>query len=232
MKYIFTGNDNVHFELHETFPQKKNHKINTSALTLFGIYRNSIYKSYSNNLELDQDIKDFNEASVHIENNRIIDRNDPVNNYAIYGSLSAIKELLENKAKCYIAYKDDNNPIMIGFVSFKELTINEKSIVYISNACVRNEYQRNGIGYRLMQCVLMHYPAETEFYILTRKFNASAIKLYQERLKFSTISSDEVKLLGYDQRYIGFKCKTTKDELNKIEADRAAAPMHSKQKYK
>ncbi|WP_412754199.1 hypothetical protein [Legionella donaldsonii] len=54
------------------------------------------------------------------------------------------------------------------------------------------------MGRHLMNCVLTHDPAGTEFYILTRVFNSNARSLYEGRLGFTPIKEDEVKRLGYD----------------------------------
>jgi hypothetical protein len=64
--------------------------------------------------------------------------------------------------------------------------------------------------------VLINYPAGTEFLILTRVFNKEAINLYQNRLGFKPIDIDMIKELGYDERYCGFRHKSTREEIEAI----------------
>lgn len=196
-----------------------------AALTLFGLYRKTVHVSYGAKNDLAQDIKEFNLNPDHIANKRVIDENDPLNSYAIYASLLGIKEIAEQKAKCYIAYQKGNNgwSNKIGFASFREATIDDKPMVYICSAGVHKDYVGKGVGRRLMECILAHYPENTEFYILTRKFNTEAITLYRNRLNFESISIDEIKQLDYDDRYVGFKRKMTAKELVEINDKREDA---------
>ncbi|ARH01140.1 hypothetical protein [Legionella micdadei] len=69
-----------------------------------------------------------------------------------------------------------------------------------------------------MECILSHYPAGTQFYILTRVFNTDAKNLYGKRLGFEPIEEKEVSDLGYDARYCGFKHTTTVAEVEAIKA--------------
>lgn len=222
MKYKFKDtSDDTWYEFHETLPENTREykvNINLAALTLFGLYRKTIYVSYGAKPDLAQDIKEFNSNPEHISHGRVIDKDDSLNSYAIYGSLSAIKEIAEQKAKCYIAYQKDSNgwPKKIGFASFREATIDGKPVVYICSAGVRADYVGKGIGRRLMECILAHYPENTEFYILTRRFNSEAITLYRDRFNFEPISIEQIRQLEYDERYVGFKRKMTGEELVEI----------------
>jgi hypothetical protein len=129
--------------------------------------------------------------------------------------------------KCYIACKyEKGRKSKVGFVHFKEDTVDGKPVVYIAQAGVQD--RGKSIGRRLMECVLAHYPPETEFYILTRVFNTDAVALYQERLKFQPIGETEIKQLGYDERYCGFRHTTTESEVSAIKAKQAIVPI----KYK
>jgi hypothetical protein len=121
----------------------------------------------------------------------------------------------DSKMKAYIAYQEiDGHKKKVGFVHFIEKTVEGKPVVYIAQAGVSNPSQ--GVGRRLMECVLAHYPAETEFYILTRVFNTEAKNLYQKRFGFSPIEEKEIKQLGYDSRYWGFKHTTSQKEVELI----------------
>ncbi|KTD52983.1 Uncharacterised protein [Legionella quateirensis] len=67
-----------------------------------------------------------------------------------------------------------------------------------------------------MECVLSQYPADTEFYILTRVFNSETKGLYEKRLGFKPIQAEEIIALGYDDRYCGFKHRTSFMEIDAI----------------
>lgn len=67
-----------------------------------------------------------------------------------------------------------------------------------------------------MECVLSHYPSETHFELVTRIFNHEAKTLYKERLNFTLIHETEIRELGYDERYCGFKHKTSIEEIRLI----------------
>jgi hypothetical protein len=73
-----------------------------------------------------------------------------------------------------------------------------------------------------MECVLSHYEAGTEFYILARNFNKEAITLYQERFGFAPISQDAVTEFGYNKElYYGFNHTITDKEITAINAKKA-----------
>lgn len=216
MKYVFsTPKDDVYFLFHEKLPENIGKwRINMAALTLWGNYRTAIRTSYQAKPDLAPDIKAFNQNPLHIEKGRIVN-SDPVDNYALYATGLGIRKLNEGTAKSYIAYQKDPTgyPRKIGFASFYEEKINGKSVIYISDAMVNTDFKGKSVGRRLMQCVLAHYPAGTEFYILTRKFNSEAIALYRDRLGFSPTTLEELKALDYDERYVGFKHTTDGTEI-------------------
>ena len=217
------------FEYQEYLPKKtvnlriKNesiYKINISALHMYGLYKNSIYDSYKEKQDLAQDIKErqreYEEKSgtVLSKTTRFL---DPLHHYSVAASLGAMNEWQDKdaKIKCYMAYKNvEGRNVKIGFAHFAEREVNNKPVVYIAQADVINRGQ--GIGRHLMECILAHYPPETEFYVLTRIFNTDAKILYGERLKFNLIEEDEIKQLGYDNRYCGFKHSTTPEKIDEI----------------
>ena len=121
----------------------------------------------------------------------------------LYFSYVCLKKVLNHCGLC-----------RYGFINFVGKTVRNKPVVYIPQASVL--HRGEGVGRRLMECVLTHYSAGTEFYILTRVFNTEAKVLYKDRLGFAEISDDEVTELGYDERYCGFKHTTTAEEIAAI----------------
>lgn len=65
-----------------------------------------------------------------------------------------------------------------------------------------------GVGIRLLECVLNHYPVGTKFCLLTRDFNQSAQKLYL-KFGFQPMSLAQVISLGYGEQYCGFTYQTS-----------------------
>lgn len=219
MKYCFTDKkDNIWFEFHEQLPTNKEQNafnVNIAALTLYGMYRTTVYESYGTKPDLAQDIKTFNQNPEHLKNGRVIHPEDSLYNYSIYGAMLGIKKLL-SQAQSYIAYQKNQQgwPEKVGFVSFYRGKVDGRDVVYIADAGVK--FRGQSIGRRLMECVLTHFDPGTEFYILTRKFNTEAVNLYQDKLGFKSISLAEIKQLDYDDRYVGFNHTTTQLELNSI----------------
>lgn len=233
MPIVFQDLSNkIEFEYHDQLPDQtfkirlkgdqSAFRLNITALHLYSLYRNSIFDSYSKNPDLATDIKERKKQYEEPKESKFASSRlyqSPVYHYAIAASLDAMKEWKDstNKMKCYIAYETQNGKrVKIGFVHFQEKTVNNKNIVYIAQAGVLNPGQH--IGRHLMECVLAHYPADTEFYILTRIFNTEAKNLYQKRLSFTPITSDEIQKLGYDERYCGFRHTTSQQEINVIES--------------
>jgi predicted GNAT superfamily acetyltransferase len=196
------------------------YKVNVSALHLYGFYRNSVYDSYKEKADLTVDIKErkseYQEAAAsQLATSELY--KSPLYHYSIAASLGAMKEWKESngRMKCYIAYQNINaHRTKIGFIHFIEQIVNDKKVVYIAQAGVLN--RGHGVGRHLMECVLAHYPAGDEFYIVTRVFNTEAKNLYQKRLGFSPIEVNEIQQLGYDDRYCGFKHTSTPQEINAI----------------
>ena len=196
------------------------YKVNLSALHFYGFYRNSIYDSYKEKSDLATDIKERKNEYQEAKESQLTEHSlykSPLYHYSVAASLGAIKEWKESNGsmKCYIAYQNkDGHRTKIGFVHFTEQTVNDKKVIYIAQAGVLN--RGHGVGRHLMECVLAHYPANTEFYILTRVFNTEAKNLYQKRLSFTPIELNEIQQLGYDSRYCGFKHSTTHNEIDDI----------------
>jgi ribosomal protein S18 acetylase RimI-like enzyme len=155
---------------------------------------------------------------------------DPLHHYSVATSLGSAQEWKDSagKMKCYMAYNNKaGHKTKIGFVHFIEQTVEERPVVYIAQAGVQNRGM--GIGRRLMECVLAHYPAGTEFYILTRIFNTDAKNLYQEKFKFTRIEDSEVCQLNYDsRRYCGFKHTTTAAEILLIKDNQIISAANTK----
>ena len=219
--------DGVWFEYKDTAGQhtipvgKHEGKINLTGLYLYGMYRNAIYDSYKKKEDLAEDIKShppvFTEKTgSFFEGSRL--HSSPLYHYAVSGSVSSINEWIksDDRMKCYFAYKNiDGVNKIIGFVHFIEKMVDGRSAIYISQAGVMN--QSTGVGRRLMECVLSHYPAGTHFYIVTRVFNHEAKLLYSNRLGFTPIDEDVIEKLGCDQRYCGFEHTTIDSEVQSIQ---------------
>jgi len=204
-----------HSNLPPNKPNEKSYKPKTMELRLFELSRDSTFDSYRKAPNLAEDIKHYPQTDVEtglMEKEPLYQ--DPIYRYAVAGAFSDIKEWRNSTTLCYLA--SEKNGHLAGFVLFYKIFVNEKPVVYISQAAVENPGK--GVGRRLMQCVLCHYPAGTEFYALTRVFNTQAITLYQKRLGFGDIMPEEVTQLGYDQRYCGFKHTTSPEEIDTIRA--------------
>lgn len=240
----------IEYEYYDQLPSKTTnlrikgepaYKVNVSALHLYGLYRNSVYDSYKEKADLATDIKERKNEYQEAKESKLAEHTlykSPLYHYSVAASLGAMKEWKESNGsmKCYIAYQNkDGHRTKIGFVHFTEQTVNDKKVVYIAQAGVLN--RGHSIGRHLMECVLAHYPANTEFYILTRVFNTEAKNLYQKRLSFTPIEANEIQQLGYDSRYCGFKHSTTEQEIGTIKGKQlqstvflSSNPAHSSSK--
>jgi hypothetical protein len=203
------------------------YKMNVAAFWSYGFYERTLYSSYKDKPGLAPDIKERKEEYKETSTTRLGNSRyrDPLHHYSVAASLGAAKEWKDpaEEMKCYIAYQyRDGHKSKVGFVHFKESAIDGKPVVYIAQAGVKD--RGKGVGGCLMECVLTHYPPETEFYVLTRRFNTDAIGLYQKKLKFDPIGEREIKQLGYDERYCGFKHTTTELEINAMKAKQAVVP--------
>jgi ribosomal protein S18 acetylase RimI-like enzyme len=138
-----------------------------------------------------------------------------LHHYSVDVALDSVREWVDTtkQIKNFVAV-DNVSGKENGFVHFQEKVIKGRPVVYIAQA--GTSLIGSGIGRRLMQCVLINYPAGTEFLILTRVFNKEAINLYQNRLGFKPIDIDMIKELGYDERYCGFRHKSTREEIEAI----------------
>lgn len=196
------------------------YRVNTKALLLYGLYRNTVYDAYRDNAELAKDIKVFRRVYEEPENSVYKTDplyQDPLYHYSVYACTDAMKEWSDPKLnmQAYLATGVNNGEReTLGFIHFYEATVGDKSVVYIAQAGVLE--RGKSIGRRLMECVLKHYPEDTTFYVLTRVFNHQAKTLYGERFNFEPIPLEEIKALGYDERYCGFVHTTTDEELVNI----------------
>lgn len=217
MPIIFTDKaDDIFFSYQDHLPSgSMNLRLNVAAFHLYGLYRNAVYDSYKEKKDLAEDIRKYEKVFDEKKESKL--SAEPLYHYAVTASLRAMKEWKDsgNKMKAYIAFQEvDGHKKKVGFVHFIEKTVEDKPVVYIAQAGVSN--RSHGVGRRLMECVLAHYPAKTEFYILTRVFNTQAINLYQNRFCFSPIEEKEIMQLGYDSRYCGFKHTTSQKEVDLI----------------
>lgn len=226
-KLTFKGfKDGVWFELHTTPPSdtiqfrlkgETPYRVNPNALQLYFLYRKTVQNSYAEKGEnLAPDIQKWKktyDAHQKFEGNNL-------HHYAVDACLDAIQEWLkqEKPVQCFMAYEQSEwGPKIAGFVHFYRTQVKDKDVVYIAQAgaAVRNAK----IGTRLMKLVMSHFEPETEFYILTRNFNAEAIHLYKDKLGYTDIKADEIHELGCDERYVGFKHTTSEKELEDIKKD-------------
>jgi len=220
MKIIFTDtHENIYFRYHDSIPGKvlSKPRLNLTLLHMYAMYRNVIFDSYEKKPDLADDIKNW-EMQFRSKEKDSIDDDAHLYHYCVSVSLGAMREWKNpiSKMQCYMAYEEiDGKTRKIGFVHFSEKEIEGKKIVYIAHAGV--ERQGCGLGRRLMECVLSHYPAGTEFHICTRIFNAEAKILYQNRLKFEPMDQEEAhNTMGIDKRYCGFKKVTTQHDIEEI----------------
>lgn len=211
------------FEYHDTVPNKPfkfkkiSGEINATLLYFYGLYRTTVIDSYKQKPDLARDIKEW-KMQYQEKDAKEADEMTHLYHYGVTAALGAMQDWKDPqvKLKSFIAYDNQGGKkTKIGFVHFEEKEINQKKIVYIASA--GTSIRGQSIGRGLMECVLAHYPAGTEFYIGTRIFNTEAKILYGERLKFSPLSQQEVQeVCGLDARYCGFKRTTTVEEIDTI----------------
>lgn len=208
----------ITYEFQDRIPTRRVAKgrVNLAALSLYGFYRNAVYNSYREKPDLAQDIKQRKPEFVTQENGIY---QEPLYHYSVIASLGAMKEWQDPRQNMhvYTAYEMiEGKKHRIGFAHFQETKVDGRDVVYIAQAGV--ETRGKGIGRHLMESILSHYPAGTEFYILTRVFNTDAINLYGKRLGFKSIDEKEIHELGYDERYCGYRHTTTQEEIAGIKA--------------
>lgn len=218
--YFNDAQDDIQYDYYETLPSKKlaRGRMSSKALLFYGKYRNIIHEAYGKMPKVAADIyqrkKQYEEESNAFRESGLY--NDPLYHYSVAVSLDAMKEW-KTSMKCYVASRvDAGRRTEIGFVHFTEQVVDGRPVVYIAQAGV--DARGQGLGRRLMECVLAHYPAGTEFFILTRVFNTAAKTLYEKRLGFKAISEAQVRQLGYDERYCGFNHVSNEAEIATIQA--------------
>ena len=196
--------------------------VNPRLLTMYAIYRNTLEESYGANPNLAADIKA--KTAPLLEDTALIkimskagysDDKKRLRLYAMEVAAGVMKDWKtpSENIHAYIAYENaDGKEKHIGFVHFLKKDIQGRSVVYIAEAGVSK--RGASVGRRLMECVISHFPAGTEFLILARAFNTEAKTLYKDRLGFDPIKEDEIAILGYSKdRYVGFSKVSTKEEI-------------------
>ncbi len=218
--------DYVYFMHHDRVPELRakatpKSKINLTLLEMYILYRDAIFNSYS---EKDNVALDIQSRTFQFENDkndfkmqRLSDIDKHIYHYSVLAALDAMQEWKVDGMQSYIAYKDcDGLQNKVGFVHFIEKTYANdpnKKYVYIAQAGVL--LQGASIGRRLMECVIAQYPAGTDFLIGTRIFNTEAKTLYQDRLNFTPMSTEDIKkLLDLDERYCGFKLISNQEQID------------------
>ncbi len=213
--------------------------VNVSALQLYALYRNAVYESYKDLPDLAEDIKVFPKQFSETKRSGIVqeDRADPLYHYAVAASLDAVNEwgAKSGNMRAYVACEKEKNADTgatrdrkIGFINFVETEMNGKPVVYIAQAGARNFDQ--GVGRRLTESVVAGYPAGTEFYVLTRVFNARTKNLVrkfeQKNLAITEIDRDEIMKLNYHpDRYCGFKYVLSQEMIDDVKSRQCQQPQ-------
>lgn len=241
----FTGkDDDVLFEFQEKLPSKsvvikipatnghsaETYRVNPDALGAYLLYRKALVQSYGQKPDLAPDIKKPAQSrtpeldgdtnyEAFITETKLNASERGLDQYSIAVSMDTVQRLQDDAKehlKSFIAYENIKGfKEKLGFVLFQEKVIDGRPVVYIAEAAVSKPGA--SIGSRLMECVLAHFPHDTEFHILTRKFNTEAENLYGKRLKFEPLTKEEIAKLDYDpERYIGFKHVSNRPELDVI----------------
>jgi ribosomal protein S18 acetylase RimI-like enzyme len=211
MTIIFMNFKELEFEHYNA-----TNKLELNNFQLFCLFRDTFFEAHCKKTDIPQDIKAWEHTIVP---EKLRDSSSDVlslYNFSVSGAQNILQEWQKGHQQAYVVYKNINGMrVEVGLAIFEEKYINGKHFVYIVEAGV---YERGkGIGHALMDCVLMHYPEKTEFLIGTRIFNNEAIGLYQNCLKFESLSAQETKkYMGLDERYCGFSHTTSKEELSLI----------------
>ena len=205
------------FQYHATIPDETN-RLNLAAFQLYWLYRNTVYESYRQKPNLAPDIQAWGKAydTKGDSGKQAAYQQDSLHHYSVASSLGAMQDW-KNPAKrirCFIAYPNEYSNSPVGFVHFKETRIDDREVVYIAEMGAKA--RGTHVGRRLLECVLGHYNAGMEFYVLTRVFNTEAKTLYQEKFNFSPIDLNQIRQLGYDERYCGFTHVTSEEEVQRI----------------
>ncbi len=225
--------DGVTFKYHHELPRKMVRDVNISALQLYALYRNSIYESYKDLPDLAEDIKAFPKQYNEIKRSSFTQttvHDDPLYHYAVAAAANTLKEWKSNpeNTRAYIAYKNEHDADTgasrerkIGFINFVNTALSGKPVVYIGQAGVR-DFDKS-IGRRLTESVIAGYPAGTEFYVLTRVFNArtkNLVKKFEQKgIDVSEIKKEEIMNLNYDpERYCGFKYVLSQEMIDDVKS--------------
>ena len=215
--------------------------VNISALQLYALYRNSVYQSYKDLPDLAEDIKAFPKQYSEPDQSSFSQAaatasHDPVYHYAVAAASDTMKEWKSNpdNTRAYIAYKNECDPDTgrarekkVGFINFVDTELLGKPVVYVAQAGVRDFDE--SIGRRLTESVVAGYPAGTEFYMLTRVFNArtkNLVKKFEQKgIQVDAIGPDEVRKLNYDpDRYCGFKYILSQQTIDDVKSRQHPLP--------
>lgn len=236
--------DDVLFEFQEKLPAEsiiiklpasnghsaENYRVNSAALSSYLLYRKALVQSYGQKTDLALDIKKPKQSRTPELDGDVTYENfvtkanfnaseRGLDQYSIAVSLDTIqrwKDETNEHMQSFIAYEKVNGyKIKLGFVLFQEKIMDGRSVIYIAEAAVSKIGA--SIGRRLMECVLAHFPAGTEFQILTREFNTEAKDLYGQRFLFEPLTKEQIAKLDYDsERYVGFSRISKESELAEI----------------
>lgn len=156
-------------------------------LHLYAMFRDGVYNSYQK-LNRPDDVKNFH--AIFADDNKY----DRLYHYAANASVRDLAYCLnpDKKMRLYCAFgqAESGRKELVGYCFFEEKIINGEASVYIGLLAV--SHFKQGIGTGLMAKVLLNYKQDTHIWLMTRKFNTPACKLYENKLGFSAVPSDEI----------------------------------------
>lgn len=232
MKFYIDQETGTVYELVSKMPsiEKIQSQLMVRALNLYGMYRNGLYDTRITK-PLDADIAAFKPRYNYKHTNDPTGTdNNHLYHYASYIGIDAMQELFKQEGgQCCVAFKTaGNRKIAVGFLVFYEKTVDDKKLVYISHVSVGQF--RQGVGTKLIQTVLMNYPAETTFYLCARKRNEDALRVYA-KLGFE-MNHQYLTQFGYNPEYfVGMSHVTRPDELSEINRRFTEKPQNEEQSY-
>lgn len=232
MKFYIDQRTGIVYEVTREMPSfdKLKSQLTVRALTLYGMYRNGLYDTRIAK-PLDADIAVF-EPKYDYDHTKACAANasNHLYHYASHVAIDALQELFKHeKGQCCTAYRMmGNRKIPVGFLVFYEKIVEAQKIVYISHVSVGPF--RKGIGTKLIQAVLMIYPADTVFYLCARRTNEDAHRVYQH-IGFNP-DSQYLQPFGYNPQYfIGMSHRTTPEQLKEIKCHFTENAQRNQQSY-
>jgi len=226
MKILKDPRTCIVYELTDHMPRitRVNSRLTARMLSLYGMYRNGLYDTRIDQ-ELDADIAIFKPQFDYEFTDKSGKANNHLYHYASHVSIDAMQEAFKLKdGKCCVAYRNQNGRKQpVGFVVFYEKVIDAQKMVYISHLSVSE--LRQGIGTKLMQALMLHYPANTTFYLCARQRNVHALQTY-EKLGY-VYNTKYLKDFGYNPEYftamqhvtIANELKQMREGLESVNAD-------------